>query len=172
MPTCFQHFCAEWRRARRVLLLNTLDLETKRELAAVLAGDSVVGCDGPLAEKFNIGFWHADLDEATAARLWLAQTGAHVSSVANDEVDTNDGEVTEDGSKQAPRVKTGQISQPVKGFAKLRKPGDIDREASFSWSQQASIAVLGKNEKLTDLTLLFRNPDHPMAHFPDECGSA
>ena len=51
MPTCFQHFCAEWRRARRVVLLHALDLETKRELAAVLAGDHVVGCDGPLAEK-------------------------------------------------------------------------------------------------------------------------
>lgn len=53
MPTCFQHFCAEWRRARRVVLLHALDLETKRELAAVLAADHVVSCDGPLAEKFT-----------------------------------------------------------------------------------------------------------------------
>ena len=35
-----------------MVLLHALDLETKRELAAVLAGDHVVGCDGPLAEKF------------------------------------------------------------------------------------------------------------------------
>lgn len=34
-----------------MVLLHALDLETKRELAAVLAGDHVVGCDGPLAEK-------------------------------------------------------------------------------------------------------------------------
>ena len=34
-----------------MVLLHALDLETKRELAAVLAADHVVGCDGPLAEK-------------------------------------------------------------------------------------------------------------------------
>ena len=176
MPTCFQHFCAEWRRARRVVLLHALDLETKRELAAVLAADHVVSCDGPLAEKFGIGFWHADFDEAAPARMWLAQNGAQASG-NTDEVDTNDGDVPSDdlmpAKSQTSRAKSGGLSQGLRQFTRSARKQDLDRETTSSWTVQGvtntSVSRYGAQNVPAEQALLFRNPEHPMAHFPDEC---
>ncbi|CAJ1395151.1 unnamed protein product [Effrenium voratum] len=164
MPTCFQHFCAEWRRARRVLQVHSLDLETRRELASVLAADHVVGCDGPLSEKYGIGFWHADFDESASARIWLAQTGTH--AVSNDEVETNDGDAEHELiAKDKLRNRSGVLSA-MKGFAGRMRKLDVERESTFSWSQ--AVANIPKVVPL-EQTLLFRNPEHPMATFPEEC---
>lgn len=73
MPTCLLHFCAEWRRARRVIQLQLLSGETKIELAQVIQGDGEVCCDGPLATAYGIGFWKADATEAVGVRKWLIQ---------------------------------------------------------------------------------------------------
>ncbi|CAE7531890.1 unnamed protein product, partial [Symbiodinium necroappetens] len=170
MPTCLTHFCAEWRRARRVLQVQNLDLETKRELYGVLTSDLLVGCDGPLAERHGVGFWQADFDEAAGVRIWLMQTGTVVAG-STDEVDTNDGDNQPDESLSSAsrsinlRSKSGALGL-LKGLARP-SPKKLDDQASvFSWNLQQIGAA--KGAAAGEHHLLFRNPDHPMSQFPNE----
>eukprot|EP00439_Symbiodinium_sp_Y106_P055535 s3836_g7.t1 len=171
MPTCLTHFCAEWRRARRVLQVQNLDLETKRELYSVLTSDLLVGCDGPLAERHGVGFWQADFDEAAGVRIWLMQTGTVVAG-STDEVDTNDGDNQPDESLSTAsrsinlRSKSGALGL-LKGLAARPSPKKFDDQASvFSWNLQQIGAA--KGAAAGEHHLLFRNPDHPMSQFPNE----
>ncbi|CAE7357666.1 unnamed protein product [Symbiodinium sp. CCMP2456] len=171
MPTCLTHFCAEWRRARRVLSVQNLDLETKRELYGVLTSDLLVGCDGPLAERHGVGFWQADFDEAAGVRIWLMQTGTVVAG-STDEVDTNDGDNQPDESLSTAsrsinlRSKSGALGL-LKGLAARPSPKKLDDQASvFSWNLQQVGAA--KSAAAGEHHLLFRNPDHPMSQFPNE----
>ena len=173
MPTCLTHFCAEWRRARKVLQVHNLDLETKRELYAVLASDLVVGCDGPLAERHGVGFWHADFEESAGVRLWLTQTGTVIAG-SSDEVDTNDGDNLVDesistGSRSIHlRSKSGALNL-LKGIAGRPSPKKNDDQAStYSWSLQPMSATNAKSIASGEHHLLFRNPDHAMSTFPNE----
>ena len=170
MPTCLTHFCAEWRRARRVLQVHNLDLETKRELYSVLTSDLVVSCDGPLAERYGVGFWQADFDEAAGVRIWLSQTGTFVAG-STDEVDTNDGDTQIEDSLSLVsrsvnlRSKSSAISL-LKGMAVRPTPKKGDDQASvFSWNLSP---MAGGKSTSNEHHLLFRNPEHPMSQFPNE----
>ena len=148
-------------------------METKRELYGVLASDLVVACDGPLAERHGVGFWHADFEESAGVRIWLQQTGTVVAG-STDEVDTNDGDTVVDesigtGSRSINlRSKSGALSL-LKGIAGRPAPKKLDDQAStYSWSIQPLSASNAKVVASGEHNLLFRNPDHPMSQFPNE----
>ena len=46
---------------------------------------SVAASSSDGSSRYSIGFWHADLEEAHSARLWLAQNGTALVSTNTDE---------------------------------------------------------------------------------------
>jgi len=185
MPTCLLHFCAEWRRARRVLHLPQLDVETKRE----------VGCDGPLAERYGLGFWRADHAEAAKAKLWLLEYDPRIChSPADDVATTADGDLLE-ASTSTQCFRRGSLRQAPPG-SKLGKGSPAASQKSLLLSPSElmlwllPVAALPSRGKVpilpgahslhklggklthgssTHSSLLFRNTSHPLSEIKEEC---
>eukprot|EP00930_Biecheleria_cincta_P029313 TRINITY_DN20403_c0_g1_i2.p1 TRINITY_DN20403_c0_g1~~TRINITY_DN20403_c0_g1_i2.p1 ORF type:complete len:2461 (-),score=358.89 TRINITY_DN20403_c0_g1_i2:579-7961(-) len=184
MPSSLLHFLAEWRRARRVVRINSLDVETLLELANVVTGSGEVGLDGPLATTFAIGCWELDPTESESVKQWFVQSGL---GAASDEVDTNDGTdllqystMSADAHESAPtdkRVFRRTLPPRLARRGSMSRGLNLDPEAStFSTNSVASAnsgrayAFLMKAKEAKDARhLLFRNPTHPLSVFPPEC---
>eukprot|EP00930_Biecheleria_cincta_P079845 TRINITY_DN6782_c0_g1_i1.p1 TRINITY_DN6782_c0_g1~~TRINITY_DN6782_c0_g1_i1.p1 ORF type:complete len:564 (-),score=97.55 TRINITY_DN6782_c0_g1_i1:28-1719(-) len=192
MPSSLLHFLAEWRRARRVVQISSLDVETLLELAAVVTGTGEVGLDGSLANTFGIGCWKVDPKVGESVKQWFTQAGL---GPASDEVDTNDGgDACDDRSelggvellsprRDEKRRMTFLSAPRTPNNRALLRRGTVMNASRFdltnsvsavnpvthAWTGRAYNFLTRVKENKDARFMLFRNPSHPLSEFPESC---